>query len=114
MPDQENSPYRLLQLFVGNHCLLLGLFTYGGPIPKILKEFLCGGTRVVGLGIDKMAEKLERDCGFLIPQRVELRILALEGRACEGKDLSRCNLEAMTRAVLEGEVDVVRPSKKMA
>lgn len=78
------------------------------------KEFLCGGTRVVGLGIDKMAEKLERDCGFLIPQRVELRMLALEGMACEGKDLSRCHLEAITRAVLEGEVDVVRTSKKMA
>ncbi|KAI6690966.1 hypothetical protein NL676_027794 [Syzygium grande] len=109
--NKENSPYRLLQLCVGNHCLLFGLFTYGGPIPKVLKDFLYGGTRVVGLGIDKMAEKLERDHGFLIPQRVELRKLAMEDRACEGKDLSESNLEAMARAVLEGEVDVVRPSK---
>ncbi|KAI6690962.1 hypothetical protein NL676_027790 [Syzygium grande] len=58
-----------------------------------------------------MAEKLERDHGFLIPQRVELRKLATEDRACEGKDLSKCNLEAMARAVLNGEVDIVRPLK---
>ncbi|XP_056164316.1 uncharacterized protein LOC115693606 [Syzygium oleosum] len=109
--NKENSPFRLLQLCVGNHCLLFGLFTYGGPIPKVHKDFLYGGARVVGLGIDKMAEKLERDHGFLIPQRVELRKLAMEDRACEGKDLSECNLEAMARAVLNGEVDIVRPLK---
>lgn len=66
------------------------------------------------MGSTKWQRSSRRDCGFLIPQRVELRILALEGRACEGKDLSRCNLEAMTRAVLEGEVDVVRPLIKYA
>ncbi|XP_048130777.1 uncharacterized protein LOC115736133 [Rhodamnia argentea] len=109
--NKENSPYRLLQLCVGNHCLLFGLFTYGGPIPKVLKDFLYGGTRVVGLGIDKMADKLERDYGFLIPQRVELRKLAMEDGACEGRDLSKCDLEAVARAVLEGKVDVARPSK---
>lgn len=65
----------------------------------------------MGLGIEKIAEKLERDYGIMIPQRVELRKLAMEDRACQGKDLGKFDLQGMARAVLEGEVDVVRPSK---
>ncbi|KAF8026630.1 hypothetical protein BT93_F3195 [Corymbia citriodora subsp. variegata] len=92
MINGEHSPRRLLQPRVGNRCLLFRLFTNGGPIPKWLRSS-------------------RETMGFRCPRRVELRKLAMEDRACVGKYLSKCNLEAMTRAVLERKVDLVRPSE---
>ncbi|KAK8572324.1 hypothetical protein V6N13_047928 [Hibiscus sabdariffa] len=84
------------------------------PLPRALKDFLYDNkTVVVGVGIEKMAAKLEKDRkedGLIIRKRVELREEA--EKLFPGNKLEKCSLEELAMVVvLRGEVNFVKPKK---
>ncbi|XVF36973.1 hypothetical protein REPUB_Repub19eG0104900 [Reevesia pubescens] len=113
--NRGEKPYDLLQLCVGSHCLLTQICPYT-PMPRVLKDFLYDNrTIVVGVGIEKIAKKLEKDRqddGLMIRRRVELRN---EAEKCfAGNNFERCSLEELAKVVLGGsddEVVFVKPKK---
>ena len=71
---------------------------------------------MVGVGIDRLAKKLEEENEILIPKTVELRRLAaeqVEDGAEPGKALKveKCSIGELGRVVLGEEVDYLRPTK---
>ncbi|GMI78389.1 hypothetical protein like AT2G36110 [Hibiscus trionum] len=106
------TPYDMLQLCVGTHCLVMELYSYC-PLPRVFKDFLYDNkTVVVGVGIEKIATKLEKDRKddrLIISRRVELREEA--EKLFPGNKLEKCSLEELAKVVLRGEVNFVKPKK---
>ncbi|EXB60132.1 hypothetical protein L484_013397 [Morus notabilis] len=124
----KDHPYELLQICVGNHCVMCTMdstiCSWGGKwFPKALKDLLHdGGVTVVGVGIDKFGKKMEKDYGWMMPNKaVELRDLAAQLRGNNGtpnnpdgqttRDFSRFGLARLARAVLGEEVNFVKPNR---
>ncbi|KAG6774258.1 hypothetical protein POTOM_021610 [Populus tomentosa] len=75
-----------------------------------LREFL-GNIRTVcvGVGMDKVAEKLKAENGLVATGPAEQRVLASSsevGKCSEGKDGGRMNLRKLVKVVLGEEKDV--------
>ncbi|GMN45530.1 hypothetical protein TIFTF001_014735 [Ficus carica] len=129
----KDEPYELIQICVERHCVLRALNSMGclyeNWFPKPLKDFLHdNGVTVVGVGIDKLGEKMAKDYGWLMPNRaVELRDLAAElrkgnmqgtannssedGDQTSKIDFRRFGLARLARVVLGEEVNFVKPVK---
>lgn len=129
----KDEPYELIQICVERHCVLRALNSMGclyeNWFPKPLKDFLHdNGVTVVGVGIDKLGEKMAKDYGWLMPNRaVELRDLAAElrkgnmqgtannssedGDQTSRIDIRRFGLARLARVVLGEEVNFVKPVK---
>ncbi|XVE55285.1 hypothetical protein DITRI_Ditri03aG0146400 [Diplodiscus trichospermus] len=107
---EKENPYELLQLCVGSHCLLMELCPYR-RFPRVVKEFLYDNrTIVVGVGIERIAEKLEKDReedGLVIRKRVELRKEA--EKLFPGNNFEKFSLEELGMAVFGGEVGFAKP-----
>ena len=82
-------------------------------MPRVVRDFLYDNrTVVVGVGIEQIAKKLEKekeDDGLIIRKRVELRKEA--DKFFPGNNFERCSLEELAEVVLGGEVVLVKPKK---
>ena len=82
-------------------------------MPRVVRDFLYDNrTVVVGVGIEQIAKKLEKekeDDGLIIRKRVELRKEA--DKFFPGNNFERCSLEELAKVVLGGEVVFVKPKK---
>lgn len=111
----KDDPFELLQLCVGCHCLLYNLEGNDSNLcPRVLKDFFYDRhTIVVGVGIEKLVNKLQKENnGLLIPRLVELRELAGAETGGQGNDFSRYNLGKLANEVLGGEMgQFVKPNK---
>ncbi|XP_007051231.2 PREDICTED: uncharacterized protein LOC18613773 [Theobroma cacao] len=113
----RDTPYQLLHLCIGSHCLIYHLpdrYDYRDAPVKFLNSFLSDPkVVVVGMEIKEKASKLKRDFGVKIKNVVDLNELALKGMNRDELDLGRYDLDKLAKAVLGKHVDVVRPEKKI-
>lgn len=109
----SEAPFELLQLCVDNHCLFYDLDTcryYYKKHPLSLCRLLSDNkTIVVGVGIEDVVKKLEKDCDMKISNWVDLRDKARE-KATFGEIANNCSVEKLAKKVLGDEWDVNKPS----
>lgn len=104
------APFELLQICVDNHCLFFDLDRYYGKYPLLLwKLFSDNNTIVVGLGIEQVVKKLEKDYNMKISKWVDLRYKARE-MATFGEIANNCSVEKLANKVLGEEWHVNKPS----
>uniref|UniRef100_M1DYU2 3-5 exonuclease n=1 Tax=Solanum tuberosum TaxID=4113 RepID=M1DYU2_SOLTU len=102
-------PFELLQICVDNHCLFYDLDRYG-KYPLFLWKLLSDNkTIVVGLGIEQVVKKLEKDYNMKISKWVDLRDKARE-MATFGEIANNCSVEKLANKVLGEEWHVNKPS----
>ncbi|XWS36060.1 hypothetical protein CRYUN_Cryun20dG0050900 [Craigia yunnanensis] len=113
----RDTPFQLLHLCIGSHCLLYHLanpYDYDYFPNKFLNSFLSDPkVVVVGMGIKEKASKLEREFGVKLKNAVDLNELAVKGMKRDELDLGRYDLDRLAKAVLGKHVDVVRPEKNV-
>ena len=82
-------------------------------VHKVLKDFFYDrNTFVVGVGIEKVAAKLQKDFGIIFNKCVELRGLTSEpNKGLENKDFSQASVAELAKAVTGGEIDYVKPKR---
>lgn len=111
----RDGPYDILILCVASHCIMYHL-PEGEAAPKSLRAFF-ENRRVVAVGMEMeaVARKLEREHGIAMKNAVDVRGLAVEGLKKEGEhlDLWRYDLDKLAKTVLGKHVDVVRPLHKV-
>ncbi|KAK8509761.1 hypothetical protein V6N13_093610 [Hibiscus sabdariffa] len=112
----SDTPYELLYLCIGSHCLVYqlddpaGYFNYRPS--KFLNPFFDDPkVVVVGTGIKAKAARLERDFAVKIKNAVDLNDLAVKGMKRDELDLGRYDLDRLAKAVLGKHMDVVRPKE---
>ncbi|KAL3510585.1 hypothetical protein ACH5RR_029986 [Cinchona calisaya] len=98
-PKKEDHPIEVLQLFVGNQCLIYEPRWYDAKknVPKILKDLLSDFRYdVVGVGMEEVAKKLESQLGLKISRPRDLRTMA-------GFMDRKYSLEKLAKRVLGGD-----------
>ncbi|XP_027152438.1 uncharacterized protein LOC113752524 [Coffea eugenioides] len=102
-PKKEDHPIEILQLCIGNQCLIYEAvdsyhsFLSKKDVPKALKDLLSDARFVVvGVGMEEVAKKLESQLGLKISQPRELRTMA-------GFSGKKCSLEKLAKRVLGGD-----------
>ncbi|THG06917.1 uncharacterized protein LOC114286796 [Camellia sinensis] len=109
----EDSPYDLLQLCIGSHCLI---YRFSDPycyrIPKSLQEFF-DDRRVIAVGMDmvSVAKKLERNHEIKVANPMDLNSMAVKGLRRDDLDLLHYGLNRLARVVLGKHVYVFRPCR---
>lgn len=114
-PNREETPYHLLQVCTGSHCLLYHLpspNSYDEPVPKAMKAFFAD-PRVVVIGMKMRAIKKRFDADFDIKfaNPVDINILAEIGMQRHDLDLRHYDLNRLSMTVLGKYWDVIRPEK---
>ncbi|KAL3510587.1 hypothetical protein ACH5RR_029988 [Cinchona calisaya] len=103
MRNTKEFPFEILQLCVGNHCLVYE-FESHKYIPRALKEFLSDDRfKVVGIGMEEVANKIEGQLGLKISQPRDLRTMATKAHDVRGDYYCKFSLEKLARRVLGGE-----------
>ncbi|GMN52227.1 hypothetical protein TIFTF001_021363 [Ficus carica] len=110
------SPFNLLSLCVGSHCLFYRFpnLCYDDKFnPKSLNAFF-QNPRVVAVGFDavSLAKKLEKLHGITIKNAVDVRDVPNRGLPNLNVDFRRRNLDEIARAVIGRHMEVIRPEKK--
>ncbi|KAK9265700.1 hypothetical protein L1049_007371 [Liquidambar formosana] len=102
-----DEPYQILQLCIDSHCLIFDLEE--GKPPCALKAFLRNPRiEFVGIGIHRVAEKLDEKFGLYVGKPVDLHELVREA-ICRN-DLGRRGLEMLAKIVLGEDMDITKPS----
>ncbi|KAL5559670.1 hypothetical protein UlMin_035881 [Ulmus minor] len=118
----NEAHFELLQLCIGVHCLLINLQPWDKWNPKSLRDFLNSfGLKVVGVGIEEVAEKLEKHHRFVMPPVIELQELVeknedviinkgiMDNSKETKRDLSEYNIANLAKIVLGEEINFVKP-----
>ncbi|XP_059314420.1 uncharacterized protein LOC132065172 [Lycium ferocissimum] len=97
----SKAPFELLQLCVDNHCLFYELDGYYcKKYPMSLWKLLSDNkTTVVGVGIEDVVKKLEKDYNMKISKWVDLRDKARE-KGIFGEIANNCSVEKLAKKVL--------------
>lgn len=109
----KDPQYDLIQLSVGSHCLLYHLPSHMDEVSvKFLSDFFSDPNVVaVGIGIEAVAKKLEKEYNFKIAKTIDLNCLAEQRLGRDDLDLGRYDLDRLAKVVLGKRADVIRPSK---
>lgn len=107
-PFCEGSPVAILQLCVGNRCLIFQLL-HASNVPMSLKHFLLDQRNVfVGVGVGNDALKLSNDYDLPVSNTVDLNGLArrkLSSTTMMGVNVNTPGLKFLTRQVLGWEIE---------
>ncbi|KAL3573140.1 hypothetical protein D5086_027044 [Populus alba] len=114
--SENYSPYNILQLCVGSHCLIYHL-----PHPecyytcKSLRDFFSNPKVIaVGVNIKPVAKQLEKEFEIKFEKVIDVHELAVKkiGQELLDLNLSKFDLDNMAKALLGKHMDVVRPEEK--
>ncbi|MCD7460225.1 hypothetical protein HAX54_043113 [Datura stramonium] len=110
-PNREETPYNLLKVCTGSHCLLYRLpFPHDHPIPKAMKAFFTDPrVMTVGMNMRAVMMRLEADHGIKFANPVDINNLAVKGMQRDDLDLGRYDLNRLAKTVLGKHWDVIRP-----
>ncbi|KAF5744225.1 hypothetical protein HS088_TW08G00823 [Tripterygium wilfordii] len=112
--DLRTTPYDLIQLCIGSHCLLYFLpWKYKAKETglKFMNNFLSQPkVFAVGMNIKVVAKRLEQDFHVKVENPVDLNELAVRGMNRDDLDLVRYDLDRLAKLVLGKGFDVERPN----
>ncbi|CAK9152852.1 unnamed protein product [Ilex paraguariensis] len=109
----KDSPYDLISLCIGSHCLIYRLLhPEHYRTPRILETFFTDPAVIaVGMNMVSVAKKLMWDHGIKFVNPVDLNTMAMKGMKRDDLDIGRYDLDRLAKVVLGKRWDIVRPKQ---